>query len=367
MIRILVRSEPGAAFEPIDIGDVESRRYDLIWADIGGESTEETGRVLSMLNIDAIPHEAGDSNFFQGRINENTRSIHMVLNAPQVGEVGRQTIDRIDVYMGDRVLVTEHDDPVPSIDKLWDPSILAANRVTSAAGLAALLSLSAGRQMVPLLEELEVRIDSLEDKAFAADPRTLTEAQALRRDLITLRRIAGRQRTVMEEMSISLHPVVDEEGKRRFARASNQEARIVEAMESARSLLATVLDTYRGAVADQTNEIVRLLTVLSAIFLPLGLIAGIFGMNFIDLPTIDEPWGFWLWIGVMAVVAIGLWTFFVRRGFIGGESLRDLPKSVGLGIFHAGTAPVRVLASGVGSGIQQLDRLMSTEDDDSLG
>lgn len=343
--------------------DIAQQTHDLVWVDIGGETVEEASRILSVLDIDATHHSGIEANLFRGRINEHPNSIHIIVSAPEVGEAGRQSTDRIGVYMSDRVLVTEHDDPVPSIDKLWDPSVLVGNQVTSAAGLAALLSLSAGRQIIPLLEELELRIDGLEDRAFAADPRTLTEAQALRRDLITLRRIAGRQRTVMEEMSISLHPVVDDEGKRRFARASDQETRIVEAMESARSLLATVLDTYRGAVADQTNEIVRLLTVLSAIFLPLGLIAGIFGMNFVDLPTIDEPWGFWLWIGIMAILAIGLWTFFVRRGFIGGESLRDLPKSVGLGIFHAGAAPVRAIASGVGTGIHQLDRLMSTHED----
>ncbi len=125
--------------------------------------------------------------------------------------------------------------------------------------------------------------------------------------------------------------------------------RSLAALEAGRALLNSVIETYRGAVADQTNEIVRVLTVFSAIILPLTLIAGLWGMNFVEIPGAELEWGFWGLVGLMAVLVIGVWIYFSRRGFIGAPRLRELPRSVGLGLYTIGTAPIRVVAGGIRS------------------
>lgn len=335
--------------------------YDLVWIDIGGtDQAKAVADLLTRLGMDQPTPDEGVDGLFRG-INEKPRSVHLVLTVPQAGEENRLVTDQIDISLGRRLLITEHDDPVPAIDRLWDPETLNTSELATPAGLAAGIGQAVNRLMIPLIEELEIRIDGLEDLAFAADPRTLTEVHALRRDLITLRRIAGRQRDILEDLSISVHHAIGADGQRSFGRAADHSVRIVESLESARSLLSSVLETYRGAVADQTNEIVRILTVFSAIMLPLALIAGIFGMNFRFIPTTTGSWGFWVWIGAMALIAGGLWFYFSKRGFVGAPRLRELPKSVGLGIVQVGTAPVRALASGVGSTIQHLDRLINPD------
>jgi hypothetical protein len=68
-------------------------------------------------------------------------------------------------------------------------------------------------------------------------------------------------------------------------------------------------------------------------------------MNFSDLPGSHWSWGFVGLLGVMALLAVGLWLYFVRRGFIGGPRLRDLPRSVGLGLVHIGMVPLRAASS----------------------
>jgi hypothetical protein len=158
---------------------------------------------------------------------------------------------------------------------------------------------------------------------------------------------------------------VDEMSREAFERVSDYQTQILESLESARSLLGSVVETYRGAVADRTNDIVRVLTVFSAILLPLTVISGVFGMNFVDIPLADEPFGFWLTVGAMAILATGLWFYFGRRRFVGTPRLSDLPKAVGLGIYQVGTAPIRAVAGGIESTIRFVARGTGTNDDET--
>ncbi len=217
------------------------------------------------------------------------------------------------------------------------------------------------RRLEVLSERFEARIDDLEELAMGADPRTIIEAHALRRDVVVLRRVLGPRRGVFDELSEMTHPLIGRDSAKQFRRLADQQSRILETLEAGRSLLGSVVDTYRGAVADQTNEIVRVLTVFSAVLLPLTLIAGIWGMNFDGLPAADNPRGFWILVSVMALLAFGLWLYFARRGFVGGPKLRNLPKAVGLGLLHIGTAPIRAVTDGVGTTMRMVGRIAESE------
>jgi magnesium transporter len=158
-----------------------------------------------------------------------------------------------------------------------------------------------------------------------------------------LRRVLGPQRDVLRQLAWSNSPVIGESARRSFSDVYDHHFRLVESLDAGRALLAAVLDTYRGAVAERTNEVMKVLTVFSAILLPLGLIAGLWGMNFSEIPASGWRWGFVALLGLMAVLATGLWVSFARRGFVGQPKLRDLPKSVGLGLIHIGAAPLRIV------------------------
>lgn len=355
MQRLFVKPADGP-FEALDPEQVEAAaHHHLIWLDLEAESPETVDATCARLGFPTGTVQQDIDDYLLPRIRENEESIHLVLQTPVTGEDGRLDAAQIDVLIGNGKLLTIHRDARKSVSWLSDLSNLNGSPTNTAAELAAALAQVVGRQVLPLLHELELRIDSLEDLAFTADPRVLTEVQALRRDVLMLRHVAGPQRDVMEDLSKSPNRLVGENGRRAFRTSYDHSVRVVESLESARSLLNSVLETYRGAVADQTNEIVRLLTVFSAILLPLTLIAGVFGMNFDFIPTGDETWGFWVMVGSMTVLAVSLWLYFGKRGFVGGPRLRELPKAVGLGLFQVGAAPVRAIASGVGSTLHHLD------------
>ena len=187
--------------------------------------------------------------------------------------------------------------------------------------LGARLTEFVGERYLPILDDLDAQILDLEDEAVDGDPSVLPDIHALRRDIAVLRRVLGPQRRVLEVLVRSEHGLGDKEA-RDLADAVDHHVRMVESLDSAHQMIGSVLDTYRGATAEKMNEVMKVLTVFSAIFMPLTLIAGIYGMNFEHMPELQQPWAYGMVLGAMAVLGAGLWLYFVRRGFIGGPKLR---------------------------------------------
>ena len=322
-----------------------------VWVDVSGESEAMIREVCTTFGIsDRFIGEALAEASLP-MLEEQRDLVYVVLNTLRTGSGGRLEPSEVDLFVGPDFVVSVHEPDLPAtdlaIERLREGLGLS---IPSPSGLLAHIAMIGSRRFPALIDHLEDQVDLLEEKAMSADPHALNEAYVLRRDVVVLRRVLAPQREIFEELAESgHHPLIDERSRREFERVAAYQTQVLESLEAARLLLGSVLETYRGAVADQTNEIVRILTVFSAILLPLSLIAGIYGMNFVDIPLAEEPLGFWLTVGVMAILAVSLWLYFGRRGFVGAPRLRELPRSVGLGMHHLGTAPIRAMADGIES------------------
>lgn len=326
------------------------RESGWVWLDLTGDDAEALSDYAEAFGLE--PHHVedalSDSRF--SVLEETPGYLFTILFGYRTGAQNRLRTTRLTVLVGNDFLISVSKDDMPGVRWVHEQIAEGASLPNaSPIELLASLALAGTRRVHPLIQELEEQIDLLEEFAIEADPRTITQAYALRRDVILLRRSLGPQRTVYEDLSTARHRIVDDTVATDFWRVAQQQAQALESLGAAQSLLESVLEIHRGAVADQTNEIVRVLTVFSAVMLPLGLIAGMWGMNFVNIPGSEERWGFWVLVGAMALIALGLWLYFARRGFVGAPRLRDLPKAAGLGLIQVGVAPIKVVAGGIES------------------
>jgi magnesium transporter len=95
-------------------------------------------------------------------------------------------------------------------------------------------------------------------------------------------------------------------------------SQLVDVIDSHRELVNGLLNTYLSVVANRTNEVMKVLTIMSSIFIPLTFLAGIYGMNFDHMPELHEQWSYPLLLGVMGAVAVVMLIYFRRRGWLGG-------------------------------------------------
>lgn len=349
MIRLLHWASGSNEATEQALGDLESlRRTGWVWLDLSGADTESISEFATVFDLDEA--HVGDS-LGESRVSiveETGNYLFTILSGFVTGRGTRLATTRLAVFVGEDFLITVSEEELPALR--WVHGQISGGATLSDPSpieLLAALAMAGSRRMVPLIQELEDQIDFLEDLAIEADPRTITQAYALRRDITLLRRWLAPQKTAYEDLASARHRVVDDIVAADFRRVAHHQAQALESLEAAQSLLESVLEIHRGAVADQTNEIVRVLTVFSAVMLPLGLIAGIWGMNFGSIPGSEESWGFWTLVGSMALLAVGLWVYFARRGFVGAPRLRDLPKAAGLGLIQVGVAPIKVVAGGI--------------------
>lgn len=167
------------------------------------------------------------------------------------------------------------------------------------------------------LEILEYEVDQVEDSVLGQpDQDTLKSIFTLRRDIVQLKRVVLPQKEAINQLSRQSYSMITANLKVYFSDIHDHLARIVDLSDTHREILNTSLEVYYSSVSTKTNEIIKFLTILTAIFIPPTLISSIWGMNFPNLPWADWPYGFeFVMAGIVLVIAVMLY-FFRRRGWI---------------------------------------------------
>jgi len=249
-------------------------------------------------------------------------------------------------FVGERSLLTIHDRDSPAIDALWG-RLRQRGELTGLPidEVVALLGDLLTRRLVGVLEAFDDRIDELTARALRADPTLLEDLAAVRTDVGAVRRIVHSQREVLDELRRSPMALVGPSGRRRFSDAFDVANRAAAGLDEARSAAAETLDAYRGAEARRATEITRVLTIYAAIMLPLTLITGFFGMNFVELPGLERPWGWLAATGLMAAIAVVSLGMFVSLGWMTRPSGRRSGRLIGRGLVEATRTPLHVLGA----------------------
>ena len=165
----------------------------------------------------------------------------------------------------------------------------------------------------PAIDHFDDRIDDLEDKVFDnPSPEVLQSIFAIKRELIDLRRVLVNTRDAALHLQRDPDTLIDSERQPYIRDTYDHVVRLLDSVETQRDLLNNTLDIYLSSVANRTNEVMKVLTVLGTIALPALAISGIYGMNLKGLPFEDSPYGA-EWVGGITVIATALLLYILRK------------------------------------------------------
>jgi magnesium transporter len=170
----------------------------------------------------------------------------------------------------------------------------------------------------PVIEALGDRIEDLEERVLAeASPETLRDLTSIKGTLLGLRRAVAPQREAINAMIRDECEFVSDKVRIYLRDTYDHIVQTSEAVETARELVSGLMNTYLSVVSNRMNEVMKVLTIVASIFIPVTFLAGIYGMNFEHMPELAYSWAYPVLIAVMIIIGAGMLVYFRCKGWLG--------------------------------------------------
>jgi len=310
-------------FTHIDEARIRERLQNdqFFWLDLQSPGEEELSQLHDIFDFHPLALE--DSEHFRQRpkLDDYGDYVFVVFyGASSHRARDRGLLREVHMFISGQYLVTIHRGSLPSFDREREQlggRVLHSEQFLLYRVLDALVD-----SFFPLLADMDNEIDNLE-AAVLANPseRQLERLFTLKRELVAMRKVVTPERDLFASSvdRIAKLPGLELDERDYFRDIYDHLIRISDLIDSYRDLLSGATDLYLSTVSNRQNDVMKQLTVIATVFLPLGFITGFFGQNFGFLVThlISPQWTFWV-VGIGSIVAtcVGLLVFFRRKGWV---------------------------------------------------
>ena len=328
MIRSLYYS-PGQSIRkdipPQEFPELIRNRRGLLWVDFTSEAPETCLPILESFGFHYLAIDDALQETHVPKLDDWGNYLYIVLNYMNITENHNNwetEVDELDIFLGQNYIVTHHDFPIKAIEDTWAACDRDQRNVQD--GPDHLLYKITDRlvaEYMPVVEKIDAAIDTIEDRVFdRPSPRTLEQLFVLKRVLLAMRRILLPQREVLNKLARDDYKVIDPKDRIFFRDIYDHLVRLHDLNESLRDLVGGVLDTYLSVVNNRMNEIMKTLTMITVLFMPLTFLTGYFGMNFFEPHGTLRSWTsnpvFYLTLATIFIMPIGMYIWMRRRTWV---------------------------------------------------
>ena len=312
--------------EPGDFARALRNRRGLLWIDFVGESPETCEPILKSFGFHPLSIEDALQQTHSPKIDDWGDYIYLVINYMHLN--GKEDnhweteVDELDVFLGPNYVITHHDYPIDSIDKVIANCQRDQRYLTEGADhlLYKIIDYVVADYM-PILERVDEAIDLLEDEVLdRPSPQTLEQIFTIKRVLLSMRRILLPQREALNKLARDDYAVVDKKDRIFFRDIYDHLVRLHDLNETMRDLVGGALDTYLSAVNNRMNEVMKTLTIITTIFMPISFLTGFFGMNFFGPVANLDKWtslgAFAAALTVFLCVPVGMFLWMRKRTWV---------------------------------------------------
>ncbi|MCK9299351.1 MAG: magnesium/cobalt transporter CorA [Methanoculleus sp.] len=296
-----------------------ARRPAVIWIDVDG--VHDTGAIQAVgdaVGIHPLTLEDIANTSQRPKIEDYRDYLYVAVRMLAPGD-GEFRSEQVSLVLGRGYVVSFQEQPGDVFERIRERLRAGAGRLRSAGPdylfYALLDAIVDGYFSV--IEVFGERIEVVEEEVVADPDRgTLQAIYALKRSLIALRRSVWPLREAVAQLERGESPLIGEQTLVYFRDVYDHTIEVAETVETYRDTMSGTLDVYLSSQSSRMNEIMKVLTVIATIFIPLTFIAGVYGMNFAYMPEISHPWGYPLALASMAAVAAAMLVYFRKRNWI---------------------------------------------------
>jgi magnesium transporter len=295
-----------------------------IWIDLERQTAEADALLTDVLKLHPLTIEDIWAERSRPKIDDFDEYLYVIVHGIGAARHDKLKTVEIDVVIGPHWLVTHDPTGLVSDDVGTELDHSTRAMVKGIAWLAHAVLDRAVDQYMPVIDQLDAEIEQLEndvlDHAGTSRGRdVLMRILAFKRRLQELRRMSIHQREILLRLSRGEFDEIPADALPFYRDVYDHFLRINDIAEGYRDLVTSALDAYLSVQSNRMNEIMKTLTLMSTVMLPLTFIVGLYGMNFKHMPELDWVWGYPAAIGLMIAVVTGIVLWFRHRGWIGGR------------------------------------------------
>lgn len=300
-------------------------RRGLLWVDFMSEPTEIAEPILRSFNFHPLAIDDALQETHTPKIDDWGDYIYIVLNIMnyrQENGIFESEIDELDIFLGKNYVITFHDQLISSIEDSWSACQRDTRHVQDGPDhLLYRITDALVMSYMPLVEQIDRQIDHIEDQVFDnASRATLEQIFALKRILLSMRRIILPQREVLNKLARDDYRVIDPKDRVFFRDIYDHLVRLHDINESLRDLVTGTMDTYLSVINNRMNEVMKTLAIITTLFMPITFVTGFFGMNFFEPVANLVGWTtqqvFEITVGIMLGLPILMYLWMRRRTWL---------------------------------------------------
>lgn len=278
--------------------------HGLVWLNVVAEDRDATSRFLrEQLGFHELEVEDSLSPNERPAFSSDKDNIFLVIPSIVAAEPEVEFVE-VAIFAGKHYVVSVTQNPVPEL-KNW---MMTCTSRPKAVGTSIRLVHSLVDHIVdgyfPIIDQLVDEIEDLEDRVYGGKKMTLGDAMRLKRQLLDLRRRAVPIRDVLNGVMRRDNPLISEAMIPYFQDVYDHCLRLVEIIDNEREVLSGVLDAHLAVISNDLNITMRKMTVISTVLMTCGLVAGVYGMNFPNIPEFNVRGGYFICLGVMAGLSL---------------------------------------------------------------
>ncbi|APC47901.1 magnesium and cobalt transport protein CorA [Virgibacillus halodenitrificans] len=316
MIHLYGVTAQGKLEKNIPITSFHFSNYKWIWADFNQPTDEEVNYLTTVFQFHPLAIEDCMHRLQRPKLDYYTDYTFYVTHSVRL-EKDELIKEELDFFVGENFIVTFHHQPSMEVTQVKD-------RLLGQNGTKNWDTYDVFHQILdkivdnyfPLIYDIEDELDVIEDNRNNRTMNDLvTELFDIRHMLVNLRHTVNPMRDLLYRMLNSQHQAGVRERKEYFSDIYDHLLKISEMIMSNREITADIRDSYLSLNAHQTNNVMKVLTIITSIFVPLTFIAGIYGMNFTYMPELTWKYGYFVSLGVMGIIAVAMYMWFKKKGW----------------------------------------------------
>jgi len=319
-------TEGAVDLEHVPATAAAAKEHAVSWFDfVGVDHAPSLTAIGEIFDLHPLVLEDIANTFQRPKADTYDERVFVVLRIPHAGP--SPELEQVSMIVGPGVVITfqEHagDCFEPVRQRLRDGR--ARLRGSGSDYLAYALIDAAIDSFFPVLEDHGERLEDLEQAVLeVGSPETLAEVQSVKRDLLRLRRSLWPYRELISVLSREDTDAFTQETRVFLRDCYDHTVQLMDLVENYREIGGGLVDLHMSTVSNRMNEVMKTLTIIATIFIPLTFIAGVYGMNFDpaaspwNMPELAWPWGYPMAMGLMAAVGLSTAAYFRRKGWLGG-------------------------------------------------